>query len=152
MDIHEQWELVKNKIKSEISPSSYETWIEQTTAHPADSDHFVVIAENEFARDWLEHRYKNQLELLLQDISGEKQEICFIVDVNREPFNPNLSKEGRQLQVKYLLDRYESDKKRVKESLASGKTLEEICLEMNVLSREDLLYVLSIVNHVNYSN
>lgn len=148
MEVHEIWEQVKEKIKSEISPASFQTWIESTKAHEIDSDYFVVIADNLFMREWLDHRYKTQLERLLEEVTGERQEICFIVDADKEVSIPNISEEGRKLQVKYLLERYERDKKLIKQQLDLGKKVEEICVEMNVSTREDLLYVLSIIKDV----
>lgn len=152
MDVHELWEEVKNKIKKEINLASYETWIKDTTAHEIVGEHFVVIADNVFMRDWLNHRYKDQLEKLLHEVLGEKKEICFIVDKSSELPLPNITKEQRQLQVKYLIDQYKKDKERVKQLIDLGKTLEEICVEMDVHSREDLVYTLSLIKEEKTSS
>ena len=81
-----------------------------------------------------------------------KHHIHFVYNENDDSILSAPTKESQTFQVKFLLEEYDSDQERIREYLTGGKTLEDICLEMNVNTRQDLLYVISIVNHLKNEN
>ncbi|MDQ0257029.1 chromosomal replication initiation ATPase DnaA [Evansella vedderi] len=147
MDIREIWNEVKSLIKVEISEPAYDTWIKETEAFRLESNKFTVSAHNEFARDWLENRYKDQLEANLQQITGEKLKLYFIL-ADRPIPSPS-SKESRRHNVEFLLEEYLKDEEQISNWLLEGKSMEDICLEMDVKTREDVNYIMSIVRRLS---
>ena len=75
--VHEIWKSVKNTVKVEISPVSYETWIESCKPLGIKHDKLVLLVENGLMREMIERRYLIYLQKAVKlarslDISGVK--------------------------------------------------------------------------------
>src|SRR5690554_2508091 len=79
------WDQTLNIMKQELTKPSFDTWLKDTKATAFSKDCLVVASPNEFARDWVEARYKEALEGALQQVVGHKWEISFMVPDNTEP-------------------------------------------------------------------
>ena len=62
-----------------MSKPSFDTWLKSTKAHSLQGDSLVVIAPNEFARDWLEERYSPLISSVLYEVTGEELSVKFII-------------------------------------------------------------------------
>src|SRR5699024_464781 len=109
------------KIKEKISKPSFDTWLKNTKAKSLVDDRLVVTAPNAFARDWLEGRYTNLINEILEDITGAKLSTEFITpesqenldDINPAPkkvsnFNKNdgIDSPKTMLNSKYTFDTF----------------------------------------------
>jgi chromosomal replication initiation ATPase DnaA len=77
------WNSVLENIKGSLSKSSFDTWISPLTAQIEDEDLLVICAQNEFAKEWVETRYKNLLFEKIRKTAGRTFEIDFI-SIERE--------------------------------------------------------------------
>lgn len=71
----ELWNQTLKVIETKISKPSFETWLKSTQISSLAGDTIIVVAPNEFARDWLNSRYLNIIQDALYEIIGEKLEI-----------------------------------------------------------------------------
>ncbi|SME52400.1 Chromosomal replication initiator protein DnaA [Bacillus mobilis] len=81
------WTEVKEKIRTQISKPSYETWFTNTTVYLED-DILTIYCPNEFARDWLESHYKELVFHTLREMFNTTFEIQFDL-CNGEPHKLN---------------------------------------------------------------
>jgi chromosomal replication initiation ATPase DnaA len=68
------WSTVLNKISEKISKPSFDTWFAGTKAEII-GEMMVVKANNSFAGDWLEERYKTLIFETTKELSGKPYEI-----------------------------------------------------------------------------
>ncbi|WP_164670565.1 chromosomal replication initiator protein DnaA [Virgibacillus doumboii] len=83
-NIDELWKATLEKIEEKISKPSFDTWLKNTKAKSLIDDRLVVTAPNAFARDWLEGRYTNLINEILEDITGAKLSTEFIIPESQE--------------------------------------------------------------------
>ena len=81
-NIADLWNIVLGKVEEKISKPSFETWLKHTEAYELRGDTIIVVAPNEFARDWLEDRYSQLLSEIVENIVGEQLTIKFIIPPN----------------------------------------------------------------------
>ncbi|WP_070119988.1 chromosomal replication initiator protein DnaA [Bacillus marinisedimentorum] len=82
-NINDLWEQALGEIQKKLSKPSFETWLKSTKAHSLKEDTLVIVAPNEFARDWLESRYSGLIAETLTDLTGAELEIKFIIPQNQ---------------------------------------------------------------------
>lgn len=87
-NIADLWNIVLGKVEEKISKPSFETWLKQTEAYELRGDTIIVVAPNEFARDWLEDRYSQLLSEIVENIVGEQLTIKFIIPPNEDAETP----------------------------------------------------------------
>ncbi|MGD9677752.1 MAG: chromosomal replication initiator protein DnaA [Vulcanibacillus sp.] len=73
------WDKVLSVIETKLSKPSFETWLKSTKVISLVDNTLTIVAPNIFARDWLESRYSNLIKDTLNDITGEKLDIKFII-------------------------------------------------------------------------
>jgi chromosomal replication initiator protein len=73
------WQETLEKLKTELSKPSFETWFSSTRLHLIDGDTIVISVPNEFAKDWLESRYAPLVRSSIQSIIGHSINLSFIV-------------------------------------------------------------------------
>ncbi|WP_232698009.1 chromosomal replication initiator protein DnaA [Brevibacillus daliensis] len=83
--ISELWRKVLAKIEKTLSKPSFDTWLKATKATALEEDSLIVVAPNEFARDWLESRYSPLITEMLFETTGVHMKVKFVV-----PQNPDL--------------------------------------------------------------
>ncbi|MFC4558488.1 chromosomal replication initiator protein DnaA [Virgibacillus kekensis] len=84
-NINELWAATLEKIEEKISKPSFDTWLKSTKAEALDEDTLIISAPNEFARDWLEGRYTQLINDILEDITGASLSARFIIPDTQEP-------------------------------------------------------------------
>ncbi|WP_216831374.1 DnaA N-terminal domain-containing protein [Alkalihalobacterium elongatum] len=66
--------------KEKISKSSFEIWLANLTAYKElNTDRLIIVTDNEFQREWVEERYSNLLEDIIQGNTGRKYTLTFDV-------------------------------------------------------------------------
>ena len=78
-NIEDLWNSILANIQEKVSKPSFDTWLKSTKAHSLQGDSLVVVAPNEFARDWLEERYSPLISGVLYEITGEEFSVKFII-------------------------------------------------------------------------
>ncbi|GAA4724508.1 chromosomal replication initiator protein DnaA [Brevibacillus fulvus] len=80
--ISELWRKVLAKIEKSLSKPSFDTWLKATQATALEEDSLIVVAPNEFARDWLESRYSPLIIDTLYETTGVNMKVKFVVPQN----------------------------------------------------------------------
>lgn len=88
-DIQQLWTDVLSSIRKKLSKPSYETWLKSTSAHSYKNDTLIIAAPNEFARDWLENHYTQLIMQILQELTGSKLNVSFIIPQKGNDFDDN---------------------------------------------------------------
>ncbi|MED4884525.1 chromosomal replication initiator protein DnaA [Bacillus smithii] len=83
-NIEDLWNKALASIEKKISKPSFETWLKSTKAHALQGNTLIIIAPNEFARDWLEGRYSQLIAGVIYELIGEELDIKFIIPQNQE--------------------------------------------------------------------
>jgi chromosomal replication initiator protein len=96
-NISDLWNKALEEIRKKISKPSYETWLKSTKAHSLQGDTLIITAPNEFARDWLEGRYSQLISSVIYDITGEELEIKFIIPLNQDEQEVEVSVPPKQV-------------------------------------------------------
>ena len=78
-NIEDLWNRILANVQEKVSKPSFDTWLKSTKAHSLQGDSLVVVAPNEFARDWLEERYSPLISGVLYEITGEEFSVKFII-------------------------------------------------------------------------
>jgi len=73
------WQETLEKLKSELSKPSFETWLSSTRLLNIDGDTLVISVPNEFAKDWLESRYAPMIRSSVQSVLGHSVSLRFIL-------------------------------------------------------------------------
>jgi len=73
------WQETLEKLKTELSKPSFETWFSSTQLYLIDGDTIVISVPNEFARDWLESRYAPLIRSSIQSVIGHSVILRFII-------------------------------------------------------------------------
>ncbi|TGE34030.1 chromosomal replication initiator protein DnaA [Desulfosporosinus sp. Sb-LF] len=76
---HLLWQETLEKLKSELSKPSFETWLSSTQLLQIDGDTLVISVPNEFAKDWLESRYAPLIRSSVQSVLGHSVSLRFII-------------------------------------------------------------------------
>ncbi|MFD2209444.1 chromosomal replication initiator protein DnaA [Virgibacillus halophilus] len=78
-NIDELWAIALEKIQEKVSKPSFDTWLKNTQAATLEGKTLVISAPNEFARDWLEEQYTQLIADIVEEITGSKLTIKFII-------------------------------------------------------------------------
>ncbi|KGP76410.1 chromosomal replication initiation protein [Desulfosporosinus sp. Tol-M] len=73
------WQKILEKLKTELSKPSFETWFSSTRLFKIDGDTVMISVPNEFAKDWLESRYAPLIRSSIQSIIGHSIILNFII-------------------------------------------------------------------------
>ena len=84
MDNSELWNRVLEKVKSEISSLSYETWFAETKLHKIDQGIATVVVPYPFHKRHLEENYKKILNSIIIEEIGENLEFEFLIEEELE--------------------------------------------------------------------
>jgi len=78
-NIEEMWAATLKIIQEKISKPSFETWLKETTAVALNQDSFIIGVPNEFIKDWLDNHYRPLIIDALNELTGAKLDIQFII-------------------------------------------------------------------------
>jgi len=73
------WNQTLEKMKEKLSRPSFETWLKATKPVAFRDQFLLVEVPNEFARDWLESRYSDLIEEILQNITSSALQVKFTI-------------------------------------------------------------------------
>jgi chromosomal replication initiator protein len=76
------WDKALSHIQTRLSKPSFETWLKSTSATSLDDNTLMIIAPNEFTRDWLESRYSDLILETLFEITGRHLSIKFVLPIS----------------------------------------------------------------------
>jgi chromosomal replication initiator protein len=78
------WSQVLERLQSELSRPTFETWIKTAHAQQLENNCLVICTPNPFARNWLQKYYVNTIAHVVQDILGYPVEIYLTVAQGEE--------------------------------------------------------------------
>lgn len=73
------WEVVKKQLRPDMTPADFETWITPLRPLQFEQDTFVLGAQNDYARDWVEGRLRNRITRTLTGIYARQVELLLQV-------------------------------------------------------------------------
>ncbi|MBP7691873.1 MAG: ATP-binding protein, partial [Anaerolineales bacterium] len=89
MQSEQLWQAVLGQLQMELSKSTFETWVRETTLVTQEDGAFVVGTPNAYARDWLENRLKLSIKRILANLLGRTSlEVRFVVWTNQPAETP----------------------------------------------------------------
>ncbi len=78
-NIDDLWQKTLEALQKKVSKPSYETWLQATKAHSLEKDAFIIMAPNDFTRNWLEGHYLGLIHDTIYDLIGEDLEIKLVI-------------------------------------------------------------------------
>jgi chromosomal replication initiator protein len=75
----EIWEIARSQLRLQMTKSTYETWVRDTTCLAHEDGAFVVAVNNAYAKDWLSLRLRPTIKRTLASIVGRAVEVTFVV-------------------------------------------------------------------------
>jgi chromosomal replication initiation ATPase DnaA len=96
------WTNVLENISESISKPSFETWIAPLTAHFEGEDLIRITAQNDFAKDWVETRYKELLFEMIRKVAGRTFELEFISIIREKDTTQTIYKLDRRQALGYF--------------------------------------------------
>jgi chromosomal replication initiator protein len=108
------WEQIKQRLTTNLSTEAYQNWIRPTSLESIDGDRLIVRVPNEFAKDWLEHDYRNLVDTAIQDLGLPVRGVLYIAvsappiaQMQIEPDKPLAeTPNGAQLNPRFTFDRF----------------------------------------------
>lgn len=80
-DASDFFNKVLTAAEAKMSKPSFETWLAHLTAYKEkDTDTLVVVAKDDFHRDWVEIRYCTFIEEIVEELTGRKYALKFVVN------------------------------------------------------------------------
>jgi chromosomal replication initiator protein len=79
INMKQQWDKVLEKISQKINKPTYEAWVKPTFPISMENNVLVISTPNDFAKDWLDARYKEHFRDAIKEVSETTVEIDFIV-------------------------------------------------------------------------
>ena len=74
------WQAALGELRLQMTKAAFDTWVRNTRLVSCQDSVFVIAAQNEFARDWLENRLLTTVERILVGIVGHPVEVRFMTD------------------------------------------------------------------------
>jgi len=74
------WQAALDELRLQMTKAIFDTWVKNTRLVSCQDDVFVIGAQNEFARDWLENRLLTTVKRTLVGIVGHPVEVRFVVN------------------------------------------------------------------------
>jgi hypothetical protein len=74
------WQAALGELRLQITKATFDTWVRNTRLVSCQDDVFVIGAQNEFTRDWLENRLLTTVKRTLVGIVGHPVEVRFVTD------------------------------------------------------------------------
>lgn len=66
------WDHVLEKMQSQIPNLSFDTWIKPLTMQIEEGNMLVLTAPNEFSKEWINERYKKEINQLVNKLTGNQ--------------------------------------------------------------------------------
>ena len=75
----EIWEIARSQLRLQMTKSTYETWVRDTSCLACEDGAFVIGVNNAYAKDWLSLRLRPTIKRTLTSIVGHAVDVTFIV-------------------------------------------------------------------------
>ncbi len=108
------WERTIESLKGELSSASFDTWIKGLKPICFEENKLIVAAPNDFSRDWVITRYKEQIENNLTTMVNAELIVVVDEDSAPSPSNPTTDKGTDYAEEAYLMSKYRSQKEQKK--------------------------------------
>lgn len=95
------WGEVKSEISRQIKKPAFETWFAPSSGKVTEDCTFIVEAPNEFAKEWMETRYKDMIRDTVNKLSGEEYKL--IITAAETPTSAVTIQMDRQQALGYML-------------------------------------------------
>ncbi|MBI2976394.1 MAG: chromosomal replication initiator protein DnaA [Chloroflexi bacterium] len=79
------WQATLGELQLQLTKSTYDTWLRDTSLISHEDGTFVVGVENAYAKDWLENRLLSTVKRTLTGITGRTAEVRFVVWLPEAP-------------------------------------------------------------------
>ncbi len=73
------WEIARSQLRLQMTKSTFETWVRDTSCLAYDDGAFVIGCPNAYAKDWLSMRLHPLIKRTLVSIIGRAVEVSFVV-------------------------------------------------------------------------
>jgi hypothetical protein len=74
------WQAAQGELRLQMTKATFDTWVRNTWLVSCQDDVFVIGAQNEFAREWLENRLLTTVKRTLVGIMGHPVEVRFVAE------------------------------------------------------------------------
>ncbi len=75
----EIWEIARSQLRLQMTKSTYDTWVRDTTCLAFEDGAFVIGVANGYAKDWLSMRLRPVIKRTLTSILGQAVDVSFVV-------------------------------------------------------------------------
>lgn len=73
------WEQILSIIQTKVSRPSFDTWLKSTKAKFT-NDTVIILAPNNFSKEWLENRYNKLILAAIIEYTGKEYELKFLIE------------------------------------------------------------------------
>jgi len=87
----EMWEIARSQLRLQMTKSTYETWVRDTTCLGHEDGSFIIGVANAYAKDWLSLRLKPLIKRTLASIAGHAVDVTFVVQPTLVEDSPEAS-------------------------------------------------------------
>ncbi|MCX7669925.1 MAG: chromosomal replication initiator protein DnaA [Anaerolineae bacterium] len=87
-DPREMWEIARSQLRLQMTKSTYETWVRDTTCLAYEDGTFIVAVNNAYAKEWLSLRLRSTIKRTLTSILGRAADVTFVVQTAPAPEAP----------------------------------------------------------------
>ena len=74
------WQAALSELQLQMTKATFDTWVRDTRLVSCRDDVFIIGAQDEFARSWLENRLLTTVKRILVGIVGKPVEVKFVVE------------------------------------------------------------------------
>lgn len=78
-DAQQAWEVVKKQLRPDMTPADFETWITPLRPLQFESNTFILGAQSDYAREWVEGRLRNRITRTLTGIYARQVDLLLQV-------------------------------------------------------------------------
>ena len=76
----ELWDRILKGIQQEVTKSSFETWLKNTSAVKLDEQHICIVCHNSFQLEWIETHFTGEILAALYEVTNEDFKLEFCVE------------------------------------------------------------------------
>jgi chromosomal replication initiator protein len=80
MNSNQIWQAALGELQGAMTPATFETWVKNTVVVGQRGTTFTIGAPNTFAKEWLDTRFRGQIEMTLGRIMGRPAAIEVVVE------------------------------------------------------------------------
>src|SRR5437016_1239288 len=74
------WQTALGELQTTIAGSNFQTWLRNTTGQQLRGDTFVITAPSTFSKEWIENRFRTEIETVLARVVGRRLAVQVVVE------------------------------------------------------------------------